>query len=64
MADKDKKPQAPQFNSRTTVIAVVLVCLVALFVGSQFFSMGSASGKPTDSLLSRPSSLRRSSRTA
>ena len=51
MADKDKKPQAPQSNSRTTVIAVVLVCLVALFVGSQFFSMGSASGKPTDSLL-------------
>ena len=24
MADKDKKPQSPQSNSRTTIIAVVL----------------------------------------
>ena len=51
MADKDKKPQSPQSNSRTTIIAVVLACLVMFFVGSQFLNMGSADGKPTDSLL-------------
>ena len=52
MADKDKKqPQLQQPNSRTTIISVILFCLVAFFVGGQLFSMSNAQATQTDSLL-------------
>ncbi len=49
--NKDKKPVQPQVTPRTTIIAVILFCLVAFFVGSQFVSFGNGNSRPTDSLI-------------
>ena len=53
MADNNKKPN-PDFNSRTTVIWVVLIAFALAFLGSQFFASGSSWSQNTtvtDSLI-------------
>ena len=50
MADNNKKPNQTA-SSRTSIILVVLACLVALFVGSQFLTLASTEQRPTDTLL-------------
>ncbi|MDO4291550.1 MAG: ATP-dependent zinc metalloprotease FtsH, partial [Eggerthellaceae bacterium] len=53
MAD-NKKSQQPQFqqpNSRTTIISIILFCLVAMFVGGQLFTMSNTQNTQTDTLL-------------
>ncbi|MBC2888503.1 ATP-dependent zinc metalloprotease FtsH [Gordonibacter massiliensis (ex Traore et al. 2017)] len=48
--NKNKKPQFQQPSPRTTIISVLLFMVVAFFVGQQFMNM-SASGTPTDGLI-------------
>ncbi|WP_165170790.1 ATP-dependent zinc metalloprotease FtsH [Adlercreutzia sp. ZJ242] len=52
MADNDKKtPQPQQPNARTTIITVVLICMVMFFVGGQLFAANGTQAKQTDTLL-------------
>ena len=51
MADKNKKQPNQPASNRTSVIMVVLICLMALFVAGQFFAMNATEQRQTDTLL-------------
>ncbi len=51
MADNKKKQSNQPVSNRTGIIMVVLICLTALFVGSQFFALNAADQRQTDALV-------------